>query len=161
MKLTRTCSRAAIAALALAGCGSAAKTTTVVTTKTVTAPPEKSTLKLQSQLQATPLGESATSPPGSQMIFTGMLFVPKGARAIGRSQGSCTRTAPGKGEVYQCLLAFVFPNGVIYGESVASFEGPADGVVTGGTQHYADVRGTFRYQATGNPRVNLTFTLLS
>lgn len=126
-----------------------------------TAGPRASTLKLQSQLLSTPLGASPDGKPGSQMVFTGMLFTPKGAAAIGQSQGACTRTAPGRGQVFECQLTFVFRGGEIHGQSVSSYQGPADGVVTGGTRHYANIRGTFAYQATGKPRVNLTFALLS
>ena len=63
--------------------------------------------------------------------------------------------------VYQCLLSFVLRDGVIYGQSMASADGPAGGVVTGGTDRYRDARGTFRFKATGSPRVNLTFKLRS
>ncbi len=115
------------------------------------------TLALKSQLSAG--ARRAGSEPGSQMVFTGMLFRPKGGSAIGRSQGACTRTAPGRGEVFECLLSFVLRDGVIYGQSTASADGPAGGVVTGGTDRYRDARGTFRYTATGSPRVNLTFKL--
>jgi hypothetical protein len=67
------------------------------------------------------------------------------------------RTAPGRGDVFQCLLAYVLPNGVIYAQSVSGFAA----ATTGGTNRYATVRGTFRYQATGSPRVNLTLDLVS
>jgi hypothetical protein len=88
-----------------------------------------------------------------------MLFKPGARAAIGRSQGSCTRTARGGGEVFQCLLSFVLNGGAIYAQSTSSSRGPAAGVVTGGTGRYAYLRGTFRYEATGNPRVDLTFRL--
>jgi hypothetical protein len=151
---------AAVAALALAGCGATAVKTVSVRAATAAAP-ESTTLRLQSQLSGSAQGATPTSPPGSAMIFTGMLFQPKGAAAIGRSQGACTRTAPGKGDIYQCLLTFLFADGDIYAQSVASFEGPSDGVITGGTHRYAGAHGTFVYKATGNPRVDLTLVLSS
>jgi hypothetical protein len=117
------------------------------------------TIRLESQLSAAPKAVGPRALPGSQLVFTGMLFTPKGTSAIGRSQGSCTRTARGGGEVYQCLLSFIMRDGTIYAQSVASADGPADGVVTGGTSHYRDMRGTFRFKATGDPRVDLTLAV--
>jgi hypothetical protein len=125
------------------------------------APPETTTtIRLESQLAAAPraVGPSVAG-PGSQLVFTGMLFKPKGTSAIGRSQGSCTRTARGGGEVYQCLLSFILRDGTIYAQSVASADGPAGGVVTGGTSRYRNMRGTFRFKATGDPRVDLTLAV--
>ena len=148
-------------ALVAAGCGGGkddvAPEDIATTTRSAGARTTSTTLALKSQLSAG--GRRASSALGSQMVFTGMLFRPKGGSAIGRSQGACTRTAPGRGEVYQCLLSFVLRDGVIYGQSMASADGPAGGVVTGGTDRYHDARGTFRYKATGSARVNLTFKL--
>jgi len=115
------------------------------------------TIRLENQLSAAPTTVGGRGGrPGSQLVFTGMLFKRNGSSAIGRSQGSCTRTAPGRGEVYQCLLSFILRDGAIYGQSVASADGPALGVITGGTKEYRNVRGTFRFKATGDPRVSLT-----
>jgi hypothetical protein len=151
-----------LCALAAAGCGGGADTRTTSDLPTVTtdaAAPRASTrtLALQSQLSAG--ARRASDAPGSAMVLTGMLFRPKGTSAIGRSQGACVRTARGRGEVYECLLSFVLRDGVIHGQATSSADGPAEGVVTGGTERYRNARGTFRYRATGTPRVNLTFKL--
>jgi len=162
MRLGAACMLAACAAVA-AGCGgggdddAASEPASAPTATTDAAPTTTRTLALQSQLAAG--GRRAGNEPGSQMAFTGMLFRPKGRSAIGRSQGACTRTAPGRGEVYECLLAFVLRDGVIHGQAMSSAEGPAGGVVTGGNERYRDARGTFRYKANGTPRVDLTFNL--
>lgn len=158
----------ALLVCAVAGCAGGgddtateADSATVPTATTDGAAPRATTrtLALESQLSA---GARRTSnEPGSQMVLTGMLFRPEGRSAIGRSQGACARTAPGRGEVYECLLSFVLRDGVIYGQAMSSADGPAGGVVTGGTERYRDVRGTFRYKATGTPRVDLTFKLRS
>jgi hypothetical protein len=158
---------AAAVTLAVGGCGhgdsgGAAATSTIppAAVPAPATPRETTTIRLESQLAAPPRpagGRSAL--PGTQLVFTGMLFKPHGTSAIGRSQGSCTRTAAGGGEVYQCLLSFIMRGGVIYAQSVASADGPAAGVVTGGTDRYEDMRGTFRFKATGNPRVDLTLAL--
>lgn len=140
------------------GCGAATEPAGISTATTGATPrPAIRTLALQSQLSAA--ARRAGSEPGSQMVFTSMLFRPKGRSAIGRSQGACTRTAPGRGEVYQCLLSFVLRDGVIHAQAMSSADGPADGVVTGGTERYRNARGTFRYKATGTPRVDLTFRI--
>jgi hypothetical protein len=115
------------------------------------------TMRLESQLSAAP--KTKGDAPGSQMVFTGMLFKPDATSAIGRSQGSCTRTAPGAGAVFQCLLSFVLRNGVIFAQSVSSTGGPANGAITGGIGDYRDVRGAFTYKATGSPRVALTLRM--
>jgi hypothetical protein len=115
------------------------------------------TMKLESQLSAAP--KTKGDAPGSQMVFTGMLFKPDATSAIGRSQGSCTRTAPGAGAVFQCLLSFVLRDGVIFAQSVSSTGGPANGAITGGIGSYRDVRGAFTYKATGSPRVALTLRM--
>jgi hypothetical protein len=121
---------------------------------------ETTTLRLENQLSGAPRAAGGRSALlGSQLVFTGMLFKPNGSSAIGRSLGSCTRTAPGGGEVYQCLLTFILRGGSIYAQAVASADGPADGVVTGGTNRYEGMRGTFRFKATGDSRVRLTLTV--
>jgi hypothetical protein len=53
----------------------------------------------------------------------------------------------------------VFRDGVIYGQSTASAQGPFEGVVTGGTHAYSNVLGTFAYRSTGDSRVNLKLKL--
>ena len=121
---------------------------------------QRQTLRLQSQLAAPSRDAPTGRDPGSALLFNGMLFEPDAGPAVGRSQGACTRTARGEGEVFQCLLSFVLDDGAIYGQSMSSARGPAEGVVTGGTRQYANVRGTFRYEATGNARVDLTFRLV-
>lgn len=147
-----------LAAALVAGCGgdSAATTAGATTSGAASDAAPAQTLALESQLSAAP----RTHPwPGSSMVFSGMLFEPHGSSAIGRSQGSCTRTARGPGPVYQCLLSFVLRDGVVYGQSLSSQGGPATGAITGGTDHYAGARGTFAYKATGSPRVDLTMRL--
>jgi hypothetical protein len=155
------------AALVAGGCGGAGTSDRAqdeagietATTDSATPRETSSTLALKSQLS--PGTRRGANLPGSQMVFNGMLFRPKGGSAIGRSQGACTRTAAGRGEVYQCLLSFVLRDGVIYGQSMASADGPAGGVVTGGTERYRNARGTFRFKTTGTPRVDLAFKLRS
>jgi hypothetical protein len=120
---------------------------------------QRQTLRLQSQLSAAPRGAPTGSQPGSPLLFNGMLFNPDATAAIGRSQASCTRTAPGAGDVFQCLLSFVLREGTVYAQSTSSSRGPSDGVVTGGTRQYADLRGTFQYAANGTARVDLTIRL--
>jgi hypothetical protein len=120
----------------------------------------RQTLRLQSQLAASPRGAPTGREPGSPLLFNGMLFKPEAGPAIGRSQASCTRTANGAGDVFQCLLSFVLDDGMIYAQSTSSSRGPAGGVVTGGTRRYANVRGTFGYAANGTARVDLTFRLV-
>jgi hypothetical protein len=167
-----TAAVAAAATLGIGGCGNdsaAGETPRATATSTAAsrdgaaaaeaAPARVRTLRLQSQLAAPPRGAPTGSAPGSQLLFNGMLFKPGASRAIGRSQASCTRTASGAGEVFQCLLSFVLSGGMIYAQSTSSARGPADGVVTGGTRRYAYLRGTFRYKANGTPRVDLTFRL--
>jgi hypothetical protein len=120
------------------------------------------TLKLEDQLTTqTALPISPTTSLGAQFVFTGMIFEPAGTAAIGRDQAACTRTAPGNGQVFECLMTFILPAGQIYAEAASSHSGPATGVVTGGTGSYAGMRGTFVFTATGNPRVDLTFDLQS
>ncbi len=121
---------------------------------------QRQTLRLQSQLVAPPRGAPTGREPGSALLFNGMLFKPDAGRAIGRSQGSCTRTARGEGAVFQCLLSFVLREGMIYAQATSSSRGPSDGVVTGGTRQYANLRGTFGYEANGTARVDLTFRLV-
>lgn len=157
---------ATASALGMAGCGGEAEPSAQAAAQTATAATGDTTprrrlrtLELESQLAAAAKGTRTGSAPGGQMVFTGMLFEPGGDAAIGRSQGSCTRTAAGAGEVFQCLLAFVLDDGTIYAQSMASAQGPANGVVTGGTGGFAYVQGTFRYRANGTPRVNLTLRL--
>jgi hypothetical protein len=161
----RWLSLAAIAAAALLGAGCGGGDDSSAATKDTAAPnvaasdsgstgESRETLELESQLSSAP--QARGSRPGAQMVFTGMLFRPDGSSAIGRSLGSCTRTAPGKGAVYQCLLSFILHDGAIYAQSVSSGGGPSDGAVTGGTGSYARVHGTFSYKATGSPRVKLT-----
>lgn len=163
----RRAATAAAVALAITGCGKdgddaergdPAPVATSSAAEDAAAPARLRTLRLQSQLAAS-RGAPRASAPGSQLLLNGMLFRPSGGAAIGRSQASCTRTARGAGEVFQCLLSFVLRGGTIYAQSTSSERGPADGVVTGGTRRYAYLRGTFRYKATGSPRVDLTFRL--
>jgi hypothetical protein len=161
----------AAAALAAGGCGGKSDAKTTAAAAAASPPPAASdapaggagsssgasaarTLKLESQLSAAPHAEGHA--PGAKMVFTGMLFRPGGSSAIGRSQGSCTRTATGKGAVFQCLLSFVLHDGVIFAQSVSSMGGPANGAVTGGIGSYGGARGTFSYKANGTPRVDLT-----
>jgi len=121
------------------------------------------TLRFETQLAAT--SDIRLSPGvsvGAQLVFTEMVFQPTGGSvAIGRAQGSCTRTQPGNGAVYECLITFILPAGQIYAEAASSHEGPSLGVVTGGTGAYSGVRGTFQIRATGTPKVSLTFELTS
>jgi hypothetical protein len=156
-----------LAAIAIAGCGGAThrksatqqSTTTAVEVDTSAKPGKASTIQLQSQLSTHAPNPKAVSAPGSQIVFDGMLFTPHGSTAIGRFQESCTRTAPGNGDVFQCLLTYVLAKGVIYGQADASSQGPANGAITGGTGQYANVRGTFQYRSSGSPRINLTFNV--
>jgi hypothetical protein len=135
-----------IALLLVAGCGSAGHAS--------------QTLRLENQLTTqTNLRISPATSLGAQLVFTGMIYEPSGTAAIGRDQASCTRTAPGNGQVFECLMTFILPKGQIYAEAASSHSGPATGVVTGGTGSYAGMRGTFQFTATGNARVDLTFTL--
>lgn len=142
---------AAAATLGIAGCGGSDSDDDGTV--------QRQTLRLQSQLAAPPRGAPTGREPGSSLLFNGTLFKPAAGPAVGRSQGSCTRTAPGEGEVFQCLLSFVLDEGMIYAQSMSSSRGPSDGVVTGGTRQYANVRGTFGYEANGTARVDLTFRL--
>ncbi|HEY5198513.1 MAG TPA: hypothetical protein VIJ51_15940 [Solirubrobacteraceae bacterium] len=120
------------------------------------------TLKLENQLTTeTNLPISPTTSLGAQLVFTGMIYEPAGTAAIGRDQTACTRTAPGNGQVFECVMTFIMPSGQIYAEAASSHSGPGTGVVTGGTGNYAGMRGTFLFTATGNPRVDLTFSLRS
>jgi hypothetical protein len=150
-----------VATLTAGGCGGsdkpASQSDEPIVTTSGSGPGATQTLRLESQLS--PSARRQSNVPGTQMVFTGMLFRPKGKSAIGRSQGACTRTAPGRGEVYQCTLSFVLRGGTIYGQAMSSADGPAEGVVTGGVGHYRDADGTFAFKATGTPRVRLTFTL--
>lgn len=141
----------AVAAMLIAGCGSDSADDGAT---------QRQTLRLQSQLVAPPRGAPTGAEPGSPLLFNGMLFKPDAGRAVGRSQSSCTRTARGEGDVFQCLLSFVLDDGMIYAQATSSPRGPADGVVTGGTRQYANVRGTFGYVANGTARVDLTFRLV-
>jgi hypothetical protein len=141
----------AVATLGIAGCGNDSGDGGAS---------HRQTLRLQSQLVAPSRGAPTGRVPGSALLFNGMLFKPGAGRAIGRSQGSCTRTARGEGDVFQCLLSFVLSDGMIYAQATSSSRGPADGVVTGGTRQYANVRGTFGYEANGTARVDLTFRLV-
>lgn len=159
---------AAAVAMTVGGCGQGSADDGVVARAGTAADPapaaaaadEATTIRLENQLAAAPRTAGGRgAQPGSQLVFTGMLFRPRGSSAIGRSLGSCTRTAPGGGEVYQCLLTFILRGGVIYAQSLASADGPADGVVTGGTKRYEGMRGTFRFKATGDSRVDLTLTV--
>lgn len=136
---------AALTAPALAGCGAAT---------------HHQTLRFDSELSAISDAAPATA-VGQQLIFTAQLYPPNGPSAIGRAQASCTRTAPGDGEVYDCLLVFTLARGTLFGLAAASHDGPASGSIAGGTGAYAGVRGTFLYIATGNPRLALTFALTS
>lgn len=153
-RVRRAAAAAAIAAatLGIAGCGSSDSDGDGAT--------QRQTVRLQSQLAAAPRGAPTGSEPGSPLLLHGMLFKPDAGRAIGRSQASCTRTARGAGDVFQCLLSFVLDEGMIFAQSTSSSQGPADGVVTGGTRQYANVRGTFGYVANGTARVDLTFRLV-
>jgi hypothetical protein len=118
-------------------------------------------LALQSQLTSeSNVRISPATSLGSQLVFTEMIYQPTGKAAIGRGQGACTRTGPGDGEVYECLITFVLPNGQIYAEAASSHDAPSTGVVTGGTGTYAGMRGTFDFTSTGSPRVDLTFKLI-
>jgi hypothetical protein len=147
-----TVAAVAAATLGIAGCGGDDSAGDGAT--------QRQTLRLQSQLAAPPRGAPTGREPGSQLLFNGMLFKPDAGPAIGRSQASCTRTARGAGDVFQCLLSFVLEEGMIYAQSTSSSQGPADGVVTGGTRQYANMRGTFGYAANGTARVDLTFRLV-
>ena len=150
----RAAAAAAVAAAAIlgsAGCGSDSDDGGTT---------QRQTLRLQSQLSAPPRDAPTGREPGSPLLFNGMLFQRDAGRAIGRSQGSCTRTASGEGEVFQCLLSFVLSDGTLYAQSTSSSRGPAGGVVTGGTRQYANVRGTFQYESNGTARVDLTFRLV-
>lgn len=149
-------------ALVIAGCGAGGNLTAGTSAGHLTARSPASVvsmLHLQSQITATTTSPRGASAAGSVLVFTGMLFQPQGATAIGRFEGSCIRTAPGDGQVFECLLTYIVRGGNIYAQSISSSQGPADGAVTGGTGHYAAVRGTFQYKATGAPRVDLTFDL--
>lgn len=148
----------ALAAIAAGGCGGGGADSTPARGADGE-PGVPRTLALRSQLSAAAGVRRAGRAPGSQMVLTGMLFRPAGRSAIGRSQGACTRTAPGRGEVFECLLSFVLRDGVIHGQAMSSADGPAAGVVTGGTERYRNASGTFRYEANGTPRVDLTFEL--
>lgn len=122
--------------------------------------PRTRTLQLQNQLTAeSNLAISPATSLGAQLVFTGMVYEPNGTAAIGRDQTACTRTGPGNGQVFECLMTFIMPAGMIYAEAASSHSGPSTGVVTGGTGAYAATRGTFQFTATGNPRVDLTFDL--
>jgi hypothetical protein len=89
------------------------------------------------------LSVDSASHVGSAFVLTGMVLKPSGQSAIGRYKGSCIRTAPGDGEVFECQLTYILNDGDLYGESVSSSQGPADGVVTGGTGRFAGVPGYF------------------
>ena len=154
MRARRAATAAAIAAatLGIAGCGGNDSDDGGAT--------QRQTLRLQSQLVAPPRGAPRGREPGSSLLFNGMLFKPDAGPALGRSQGSCTRTARGEGDVFQCLLTFLLDEGTIYAQSTSSSRGPSDGVVTGGTRQYADLHGTFEYEANGTARVDLTIRLV-
>lgn len=169
-RTTAVATAVAAATLGVMGCGGddkngVGKTATETVRSTAAADTDGAatatrTLKFESQLAAPARDARPTgNAPGAPMVFTGMLFEPDGEKAIGRSQGACMRTAPGRGEVFQCQLSFFLKTGTIYAQSTASAQGPSDGVITGGTRRWAYLRGTFRYTATGTPRVALTLRL--
>jgi hypothetical protein len=152
-----------LSAAALAGCGGSPSAKS-------SAPPaasggSTSQVRLQSQLSTFKVlpgaGRSSedSNSLGTQLILTGMLFQPHASQASGRSQAVCTRTGGGAGEVFQCSIAFLLPQGTIYGDGVASRQGIASGIVAGGTGRYAGERGTFSYRRASGPRVDLTFTV--
>jgi hypothetical protein len=135
---------AALAALA-AGCGTSGKA---------------HSLRFESQLSSTQtVFISPGRSLGQELIFTAMIYPPGAPAANGRSQGTCIRAEPGNGEVYNCQLTFILPGGTVYALALASHDGPASGIVAGGTGSYASARGRFAYTATGSPRIGLTFTL--
>ena len=75
-------------ALGAAGCGGGKDDSApdeIATANGAGARTTSTTLALKSQLSAG--GGRASSALASQMVFTGMLFRPKGGSAIGRSQG--------------------------------------------------------------------------
>jgi hypothetical protein len=146
--------RSAVAGLVLTVCAAGCGATESGSDKT-------QTLKLESQLTSeNNLLITPTTSLGAQLVFTGMIFLPEGTAAIGRDQTACTRTAPGNGQVFECVMTFVMPSGQIYAEAASSHSGPATGVVTGGTGTYDGARGTFVFTATGTPRVDLTLKLI-
>jgi hypothetical protein len=133
--------------LAASACGSAASQTT---------------LRLESQLSSTKNvfvtpGQSL----GQELIFSAMIYPPGAPAATGRSQGTCLRAEPGDGEVYNCQLTFVLAAGTIYALALSSHDGPASGVIAGGTGSYKNTRGSFLYVSTGKARISLTLTLTS
>ncbi|MHB8694638.1 MAG: hypothetical protein ACYDHH_25655 [Solirubrobacteraceae bacterium] len=157
----RMISLATATALAIAGCGGGGKSKATTSAIETAAPSSHvSVFRLQSQITAMSPSARSARAAGSVLVFVGMLFQPNRATAIGRYQGSCVRTAPSNGDVFECLLTYIVKDGDIYAQSVSSSQGPADGAVTGGTGRYAGVHGTFQYKATGNPRVDLTFALV-
>ncbi len=134
-----------LAAVAVAGCAGTGKTRTV---------------RFESQLSSTrSVFISPGQSLGQELIFTAMVYPPGGSTANGRTEGTCIRAEPGNGEVYNCQLTFVLPGGNVYALALASHNGPAAGIIAGGTGSFADVRGRFAYLATGGPRIGLTFTM--
>lgn len=124
--------------------------------------PATTTVHLDSQLSATRnLFVTPGDSLGQELIFTAMVYPPGGSAAIGRSQGTCLRSQPGNGEVYNCQLTFVLPAGTVYALALASHNGPAAGIIAGGTGSYKNARGSFLYTASGKPRIMLTLTLTS
>lgn len=136
---------AVVVAAAVGGCASAGKTRTV---------------RFESQLSTTrAVFISPGRSLGQELIFTAMIYPPGAPAANGRSDGTCIRAEPGNGEVYNCQLTFTLPGGTVYALALASHDGPASGIVAGGTGTYGNVRGSFAYVATGGPRIVLTFKL--
>jgi hypothetical protein len=148
---------AAICAVSLivGGCGGGSSASSSSATASAGA---RQNVRLQSQLLT--LGTSGGDAPGAQLVSTSMLFSSQHAGAIGRGMTACTRTARGGGLVFQCSVSFLLPGGNIYGEAVSSTQGPGSGIVSGGSGIYADARGTFSYQRTRGPRVDLVFRLV-
>lgn len=116
------------------------------------------TLTYESQLTT-----SSTAPDrgstGQQLVMRAMLYTPGARAATARSQATCTRTQPGAGEVYNCQLVYLFPTGKLYALAASSRQGPATGIIAGGTGSYANARGSFRYDRTQGSRSKLTVML--
>lgn len=138
------------AALLLAGCGG----------DDDDAKEPAETMKLESQLTGVDRVPT-TAPAGAdtQLRVVGQLYEPGDAKATGRSQTACVRTQRGAGEVYNCTVVFVLPEGRLYGVAIASEDGPASGAIVGGTREFARASGTFEYGSRSGQRVALAVEL--
>lgn len=118
------------------------------------------TVRLESQLTGVDrVPVNAPAGADTQLRLLAQVYEPGEEDAVGRSQAACVRALRGGGQVYNCDIVFVLPKGNMYGLAIASRDGPASGVIVGGTRDFALARGTFDYGARDGQRVKLTVKL--